>query len=549
MLIEITSPVFKEKGNNRPPIIFKKGLNVILGKEDGCNSIGKTSMLLAIDFVFGGKTYLNSDIINHVNHHTIFFTFNFDGINYYFARNTSEPDIVHICSKGYELTNQEWKLSEFTNWLQEKYHIDFPGLSFREAISCYFRIYGKENYNEKKPLQGNPSESMEISINRLVKLFNRYKDIDVYTKNLEEKKKQLSVYKDARKYQFISNLVGGKKQFEENIDKIRSLQMELDTLTSEQVETHTEEDIAKNKLKSDLKDKKFRLEEQIENQQRKLQLLDISLSYGLYPTEADILGLQEFFPNTNIRKLYDIENYHKKIAVILDDQFAKERDKVQKEIDFLQDELDKTNNQIIELGVIGNLSKDFLDKYSELKNNIEALQKQNEAFLKQKELQDAKKNADEMLKQITEEILSEIEFDVNTKMREYNDTLYAVAHKPPKLHFNSYDSYKFETPDDNGTGSNYKGMIIYDLSIFSLTALPAIAHDSLLLKNISDSSIDGIMRIYDKSEKQVFISFDKQNAFPLETQKILEKNVVLKLSDNNCELYGFSWNEESESEN
>jgi len=37
MLIEMTSPAFKEKGKERPPIRFKDGLNVVLGKEDGVN--------------------------------------------------------------------------------------------------------------------------------------------------------------------------------------------------------------------------------------------------------------------------------------------------------------------------------------------------------------------------------------------------------------------------------------------------------------------------------------------------------------------------------
>ncbi len=59
MLVEMKSPVFREDGKERPPIRFKKGLNVILGKEDGENSIGKSSALLAIDFVFGGDTYVN----------------------------------------------------------------------------------------------------------------------------------------------------------------------------------------------------------------------------------------------------------------------------------------------------------------------------------------------------------------------------------------------------------------------------------------------------------------------------------------------------------
>lgn len=73
MLIEMKSPVFKAKGEERPPIRFKDGLNVILGKENGENSIGKSSALLAIDFVFGGNTYLESDGIKHMGDHTIFF--------------------------------------------------------------------------------------------------------------------------------------------------------------------------------------------------------------------------------------------------------------------------------------------------------------------------------------------------------------------------------------------------------------------------------------------------------------------------------------------
>lgn len=39
MLVEMMSPAFKEKDEVRPPIRFKEGLNVVLRKEDGTNSI------------------------------------------------------------------------------------------------------------------------------------------------------------------------------------------------------------------------------------------------------------------------------------------------------------------------------------------------------------------------------------------------------------------------------------------------------------------------------------------------------------------------------
>ena len=544
MLVEMTSPVFREKGNPRPPIRFKKGLNAVLGKNNGENSIGKSSALLAIDFVFGGDTYLESDGVKHIGAHTIYFTFEFEGKPYHFARNTSSADEIQVCDESYNLTGTVWKKHEFCDWLQKQYHIDFAGLSFREEVSSFFRIYGKENLNERRPLQGLPGESMQRSIDVLVKLFDRYKDIEAFSTELEEQKKKLSAFKEARRYRFVPDLVGGKTQYEENLAKIRSLETELDNLVTETTEIRDTEDIEKVRLKSQLDAERLRLETDIQTKQRRLTLLDMSLESGLYPTEADLSALQEYFPLMNIRKLYEVERYHRKLAKILDNQFSVEKEQVQGEISALQEQLQKVRNQIKELGFVGNVSKEFLDRHSELKGRIDALKAQNDAWLTQQDLQDAKKHADDTLKSAITSILADIERDVNAKMKQFNDSLYSDVRKAPRLHFNSYNSYTFETPDDTGTGTNYKGMVLYDLAILYLTALPAIAHDSLIPKNISNGAIDGIMRIYAGTDKQVFIAFDKQDSYPEGTRRILADNMVLKLSDNNSELYGESWNKE-----
>lgn len=153
MLIEMRSPAFKVKGQERPPIHFKPGLNVILGKEDGAMSIGKSSSLLAIDFVFGGNTYIQSDGVKQEGHHTIYFAFQFDGKKYYFARDTLNSDGIAICDKDYNYTGGLYSKSEFTEWLKQQYKIDFPGLSFRTVLSSFFRVYGKRNMDELNPPQ------------------------------------------------------------------------------------------------------------------------------------------------------------------------------------------------------------------------------------------------------------------------------------------------------------------------------------------------------------------------------------------------------------
>lgn len=107
----------------------------------------------------------------------------------------------------------------------------------------------------------------------------------------------------------------------------------------------------------------------------------MSLEYGLYPTEVDLSALQEFFPEVNIRKLYEVEKYHQKLAAILDEQFSAERQSVEDEIASQQEQIKALQAQISELGFVGNLSKEFLDKHSEIKGRIDALKAQNEAYL------------------------------------------------------------------------------------------------------------------------------------------------------------------------
>lgn len=191
-------------------------------------------------------------------------------------------------------------------------------------------------------------------------------------------------------------------------------------------------------------------------------------------------------------------------------QFADERTAIEAEIAALQEQLQAIKTQIKELGFVGNLSKEFLDRHSELKGEIDALKTQNQAYLTLKELQQANAKADETLKKSIEDILLEIENELNTKIKEINDSLFSTPRKPPHIHFYKHDSYKFETPDDTGTGSNFKVMIVYDLAVLLCTELPALAHDSLLFKNLEKYVEDGLIRIYDSTDKQVFIAYDKQ---------------------------------------
>ena len=91
MLYEIWSDKFRTGGTEgeiRPPIQFHAGLNAVLDTQTRSNSIGKSTFLMVIDFVFGGSDYLESNAHTFVGEHEIYFTFRFGDTLHRFCRKT-----------------------------------------------------------------------------------------------------------------------------------------------------------------------------------------------------------------------------------------------------------------------------------------------------------------------------------------------------------------------------------------------------------------------------------------------------------------------------
>ncbi|WP_416148920.1 DUF2326 domain-containing protein [Salipaludibacillus sp. HK11] len=532
---------FKDKGKIRPPITFKPGLNVVLGGENGENSIGKSSALLAIDFIFGGSTYIKTDAVKQVGHHTLYFCFEFEGTSYYFARNTKYPETIHICDKDYKVTDENYSLDEFVSWLKGKYGLDFRDLKFRNTVGRFFRIYGKQNYDEKQPLKIRHQEGMEKAIDTTIKLFDRFKFTEPYKQNLNIQTELQQTFRNARKYQFIPSLVDGKTKYDTSVAKIESLKQTREQLSQESNNDFSEEQIKRENQRLDLKNEVYRLNKKIQQNKSKISLLEINLETGLYPTEADFKSLMTYFPNVNLRRIHEVEGFHQKLAIILNDEFAQERESLESENQELKVIVNGMEIQMSELGIPTQLSPEFLDEYSRLSRKIHELEAQNDAYTKLNKLNEKKRRAKQALEQSIESILSEIEAEINTEMKELNSRMLNENRKAPLLKLKAYNSYSFFTPDDDGTGTNYKGLVLFDLATLRLSMLPAITHDSLIFKNIEDESVDGIMQLYNDIEKQIFISFDRASSYESSTAKIAYDNTRLTLGKNGQELYGEDW--------
>lgn len=62
--------------------------------------------------------------------------------------------------------------------------------------------------------------------------------------------------------------------------------------------------------------------------------------------------------------------------------------------------------------------------------------------------------------------------------------------------------YSFNTSVDTGIGSEYKGLILFDIVCLKVSELPFIIHDSLQFTNIEMDRAENIIKLYPKLKKQ-----------------------------------------------
>lgn len=551
MLIEIRCAEFKANGKLRPAIKFNPGLNTVLGDQVGSNSIGKSTFLMIIDFVFGGNDYIkkSKDIQQHVGKHVIQFAFMFKNQMYYYSRDTILHNRVNECDSEYNIISKI-TLEDFKKDLLNGYTVSLPSMSFRDVIARYFRIYKRENLDENRPLRSFSQEKEEASIASLIKLFNMDTDIKELRENVEIAKEKSDVYKKSMQYNFIYNV--NAKQSKENECEIRKLNSQLEKVLDRKTKEEqmfwkgtTSEDVKQlftiKKELTSLRQQKSRLE-------TKLARIQNNLENSKTELQNDFSELRAFFPFVDIKKIQEIETFHSKLRSVLEKEFRDEQQKTkillnQIERSIIEHQASIDNEAVV---VINKISRKTLDEYHEIKHQIEQLELQNSTYETQQKLKDTVKIVKDQLKESQAGKLRELQSLITKEMANLNNFIYDGIKKAPILTLESGKKYIFETPDDTGTGTSYKGLVIFDLSILALTSLPALVHDSVVLKQIADAPLEKILELYQNNGKQVFIALDKVNSYSQRAQKILEQSAILRLGDNGNELFGRSWNTKEE---
>ncbi|MFI3330088.1 MAG: DUF2326 domain-containing protein [bacterium] len=540
MLKEIFCDKFKINDVTRDKIVFKDGLNVVVGNDNAENSIGKSTFLMILDYVFGGSDYIkkSKDVITNVGEHTICFMFEFNNIKYYYKRDTSSSNIIDKCDEKYNKLDSLSK-DDYRKELKRLYNINDPHYSFRALISMFFRVYGRENLNERDPLQDVAAVPQKRNLEKILKIYDMYNDIEELSKKYEEDKDNLDVFVSASKKEYIPLIK--EKEYNENIKLLELKKEEKEKLAYKSNKDLLELDSLKAEAVSEIDSSLKRFRRDRHKHFEELNALKDNMNSSKESIKNDLEYLLEFFPDINLDKIAEIEKFHKEVSGLLKKQHEKRIKTLGNYINVLTSEIEKLENKRSEITTIPNLSKMILEKYSSIDKEIQKIETINNYFTSWGDLKTIENESKVDKEDKVIEKINLLVDSLNAKMKEINTLIYDDNTTSPIIEVPAVNRYEFYTPNDSGTGTNYKGMIVFDLACLELTPLPVLVHDSVLFKQLSDKVLDKVINLYTNYNNQIFITLDKIGQYSDETIKSINEATILKLDDNGHELFGKSW--------
>ncbi|HEN3855067.1 DUF2326 domain-containing protein [Klebsiella pneumoniae] len=519
----------------RETLVFGPGLNTILGPRSGANSIGKSSVLYLIDFVFGGDSFLKNcvDVINQKGHVKVYANFEFNNVCYRFFRSTEFPNIVQYC-----VGNEEKTIAEYRDFLSEQYGLTESAPTFRNITSRFSRIWRKGNEDPDNPLHNHPSESYAEIKEFLIKTFGYADLFDEMHKNKKEQESLRSSLDSAIKKGLISKAT--KKE-------VRALMSELITI-NEKINYIKDdfgsfisgiESIVNEKNIELIKDKNsFQKQRSVLNgkiERLKTNLLHAGTIKGKYFEK-----LIDFLPTVNIDKLTQVESFHSGITKIL-------TSKIKEEIKVLEFQVNDIDQSLINIDEQIKASAGKLDKPKELIDEVLSLTIRKKDIERIIHFTEMKNDIDESVKTLRAEIdervdsvLMGVEKTINENISIVCSEIYQNSKIYPRLRLNK-KSYVFEHYSDSGTGKSYSDLLIFDISFLRNTSLPILIEDSLIFKNIESKTNEAIIECLAQSRKQIFVAMDQLSLLSERTRIILRSSRFMRVS-RKMPAFGELWN-------
>ncbi|MDO6500462.1 DUF2326 domain-containing protein [Photobacterium sanguinicancri] len=507
---------------------FSYGLNPLLGSPNGENSIGKSSVLMLIDFAFGGEGFpkLCSDVIDHVGHLTVNIEFKFDNVIYTFVRTTDVLKEVYFNNESRIISKDE-----FTKFLAKMYGFTDENPSFRDSVNGFSRIYQKKNYNENNPLDTFSGENGEAIKKRSIKIFGYYKII----KELELVRNDLLDHKKHITSTFKSGVVNSitAKRYKENVIQLELLDYEISKIKNS-IKNHIDNfDELVNDSTIELKAKKDFLYSQKNITEVDLNIINDNMSNKNYQGSKYFKDVVNFFPTVNKEKLAEIDMYHKGLTSILNEQFESEVELLTNKLELIDSEIDSVKNKLKAYTEEKNISETILNELLDKDKKSQQISLECELYNNLKGIKDDVKDIDTKIADNIYSSIVKMEDVIAAGLKKNVEVMYGEGAIIPTMTFTK-KGYNFNHGDDRGTGKCVANMIALDLTYLEETKIPFIIHDSLLFKNIKSEAVSNLIYKYmEFTDKQIFIAIDELQKYEDDVFFTLELISFLTLSKDN----------------
>lgn len=558
MLVEIYCDKFKTGGKNgevRPPITFHEGLNAVIGDEDRSNSIGKSTLLMIIDFVFGGKDYIAkcTAVQDNVKEHNICFTLRFEGVEYSFMRNTVKYNKVIKCNRQYIPLEGEnsMTIDEYTAFLGKMYGMQFEELTWRGLMSKHIRIHGRDTMDASRPLQEAKDGRQTDDIKRYLKQFERYAIVEKQINQAKVAEDEKEAFRKSVSFNHI-RMASSNKEYKANKTKIAELQIKENELAENSSKGLLDLSSMQAQQLSELNSNLISYSRQRARVQTQLNSLRREMVEGKKTFKRSYSDLEKFFPGVEFKTIAEIEKFHQVLSKVLQDEFKESEADLATTYIMLGNEIAKIKEQIAKIKNIPNVTQAVLKEYARITTELNNLQAANENYKTFNGLKKTAKDYANARDEIIVKQLSEIQDIVNNKMKKI--TTQIVRDKKlisPALHLEKISSYSFDTKGDDGSGAGQRGLITFDLANMEVSDIPFVIHDADLMDPVEKPILTELIKYYDSvknQKKQAFVSFRSYEFYAEEIRPTIEKCKVIQLEANGQELFGWAWNKEKENE-
>lgn len=419
-------------------------------------------------------------------------------------------------------------MDKYCLWLQKKYNCVVEDLSFRNIIGRYFRVYGKDNLNEKRPIQYVAKEKENVSILNLIKLFNKYKPLKSCEEQLKDLQTKKKVLTDGSKTNMIP-ITTTKREYKFNESKITKLSLELEELKKDIVNQTVDVESLISKEVLELQSEKSRLTVQKNVLNNRLRRIKTNIENKKSKVYAELTSFTTYFPNFNVEQVNKLDEFHDNLTRILKDELTNVKKVLSDQITTLETKVNEIDLQIVRTLEIKNAPVHSVNRLIQLTTELNEIMEQNRNYKKRNELTAGINDTNSILSELKVTITDDICDQINRSMSKFIKEIYSDGRRTPNFNIHN-NRYTFNTYGDTGTGTAFASLISFDLSLLKLTCLPTLIHDLPLLKNIENNALENIFKLYSRSEKQIFIAIDKLSSYSKESKNLIENSKVLQLN-------------------